>query len=88
MKNMQVMAPENDLTDLDIPEITMDQFSKAVPYRKVLEAKKSTTIRLKTSTIMYFQVMSKETGIPYQTLINMYLDDCAANKRKINISFE
>ena len=79
---------KNNLDDLDIPELTPDDFKRAVPYKKIVEAKKSTTIRLKTSTIMYFQLMSQETGIPYQTLINMYLDDCAANNRKIDISFK
>lgn len=88
MNNIQTELPENNLEDLEIPKLTSEQLSRAVPFRKVLEAKKSTTIRLKTSTIMYFQLMSKDTGIPYQTLINMYLDDCANNNRRIKISFE
>lgn len=87
MKNTQTKLPENDLDDLEIPEITSEQFAKAVPWKNVLEAKKSTTIRLKMNTIMYFQTMAQETGIPYQTLINMYLDDCAKTKRKIKITF-
>ena len=70
---IQKYFPENDLNDLDIPELTPAQLATAVPFRKVVEAKKSTTIRLKTSTIIYFQQMSQETGIPYQTLINLYL---------------
>ena len=76
------------MDDIEIPELTPEDFEKAIPYKKILEAKKSTTIRLKTSTIMYFQLMSKETGIPYQTLINMYLDDCAKQNRKIQIEFK
>ena len=88
MQDIQTKYPENDLEDLEIAELTPDQLSKAVPFKRVIEAKKSTTIRLKTSTIMYFQLMSQETGIPYQTLINMYLDDCAKTERKIDISFK
>ena len=88
MKNMQTINPEDDMNDLEIPELTADDFARAVPYRKIVEAKKSTTIRLKTSTIYYFQLMSQQTGIPYQTLINMYLDDCAKNQRKIHTIWE
>jgi len=52
-------------------------FSKGVrnPYAKQL--KKQLTIRLDTETISYFQELSQELGIPYQTLMNMYLRDCA-----------
>ncbi len=70
----------------DMPEIT--DFSKAVRYKDFKEAKKQTTIRLKASTVYYFQLMAKESGIPYQTLINMYLDDCAKSKRKIQIGWD
>jgi len=33
----------------------------------------------------YFQAMAKEAGIPYQTLINLYLRDCAASRRKLRL---
>lgn len=57
-------------------------FSKGVrnPYAKRL--KKQLTIRLDTETISYFQDLSKELGLPYQTLMNMYLRDCAATGRR------
>jgi len=60
-------------------------FSKAVknPYTKLL--KKQITIRLEEETIEYFKLMSCETGIPYQTLIDMYLADCANKKKKLSI---
>ena len=70
----------------EMPELK--NLDNAVSLKKVLDAKKSTTIRLKTSTLYYFQLLSKETGIPYQTLINMYLDDCAQTKRKIKIDWK
>ena len=52
-------------------------FSKARrnPYAKRL--KRQVTIRLDQDTIGYFKGLSTETGIPYQTLINLYLRDCA-----------
>ena len=57
-------------------------FSKAVrnPYAKRL--KKQLTIRLDVETIGYFQKLSRGLAIPYQTLMNMYLRDCAATGRR------
>ena len=57
-------------------------FSRAVknPYAKRL--KKQLTIRLDTETIDYFQALAKELAIPYQTLMNMYLRDCAATQKR------
>jgi predicted DNA binding CopG/RHH family protein len=58
-------------------------FSKAVknPYAKRL--KRSVTIRLDESTVAYFKALSAETELPYQSLINLYLRDCAATGRKL-----
>lgn len=50
------------------------------PYAKRL--KKQLTIRLDTETISYFQALSRELALPYQTLMNMYLRDCAATRRR------
>ena len=57
-------------------------FSRAVknPYAKRL--KKQLTIRLDPDTIDYFQGLSHELSLPYQTLMNMYLRDCAATQRR------
>jgi predicted DNA binding CopG/RHH family protein len=51
-------------------------FSKAKknPYAKML--KKQVTIRLEAETIDYFKGLSEKSGVPYQSLINMYLLDC------------
>ncbi len=51
------------------------------PYAKQL--KQPVTMRLDRDTVSYFKSMADETGIPYQTLINLYLRDCAANHRKL-----
>ncbi|WP_347273993.1 BrnA antitoxin family protein [Candidatus Kuenenia sp.] len=53
------------------------------PYLKYL--KQPVTMRLDRDTVRYFRSMSEETGIPYQTLINLYLRDCAISQRKIQI---
>ncbi len=55
--------------------------AKANPYVKKL--KKQITIRLDSDTIRYFKRLAEQTGISYQTLINLYLRDCAAGQRKL-----
>jgi len=56
---------------------------KKNPYIKYL--KQPVTIRLDTESIKYFKAMSEENNIPYQTLINLYLRDCATNHRKLQL---
>ncbi|MBR0308499.1 MAG: antitoxin [Mogibacterium sp.] len=56
------------------------------PYAKIL--KKQIPINVNNNAIDYFKGESARTGIPYQTLINLYLTDCAENKRKLNISWK
>ena len=51
------------------------------PYVKRL--KKQITIRLDADTIRYFKRLAAQTGVSYQTLINLYLRDCAAGQRKL-----
>lgn len=62
-------------------------FSKAKknPYAKRL--KRRVTIRLDEPTVEYFKELAEETGIPYQTLINLYLRDCAESKRELNLEW-
>jgi uncharacterized protein (DUF4415 family) len=55
--------------------------SRKNPYAAKL--KKQVTIRLDRATIDYFKGLSGQTGIAYQTLINLYLRDCAMGQRKL-----
>ena len=55
------------------------------PYAAQL--KQSVTIRLDQGAVTYFKSLADETGIPYQSLINLYLRDCAASKKKINLAW-
>ena len=59
--------------------------AKRNPYAKRL--KRQVTIRLDDHTVGYFKDLSQEIGIPYQTLINLYLRDCAATGRKLSIEW-
>jgi predicted DNA binding CopG/RHH family protein len=63
-------------------------FSKANknPYRNSL--KKQVTIRLDEGTIKYFKELATAAGVPYQTLINLYLRDCAASGRKLSMQWK
>ncbi len=58
-------------------------FSKGQKNPYAAKLKKQITIRLDDLTINYFKDMAKETGIKYQTLINLYLRDCASHNRKL-----
>ncbi len=60
-------------------------FSKAKrsPYAKKL--KRQITIRIDDATLAYFNELAEETGIPYQTLINLYLRDCAAAHKRLDL---
>jgi uncharacterized protein (DUF4415 family) len=63
-------------------------FSKArkKPYASML--KKPITIRLDEDSVSYFKSVSEEVGIPYQSLINLYLRDCAATHKTLNLSWK
>lgn len=63
-------------------------FSKARrnPYAKRL--KKQVTIRLDEGTLAYFRALADRLGVPYQTLINMYLRDCAESHRELRLEWK
>ncbi|MGD9583160.1 MAG: BrnA antitoxin family protein [Lysobacterales bacterium] len=62
-------------------------FSKARKNPYAAQLKKSVTIRLDEDAIDYFKGLSEKVGIPYQSLINLYLRDCAASQRMLNMSW-
>ncbi|HAK61468.1 MAG TPA: antitoxin [Nitrospiraceae bacterium] len=63
-------------------------FSKAKknPYARRL--KRQVTLRMDEGTINYFKNLAQETGVPYQTLINLYLRDCAASNKKLALHWK
>ena len=62
-------------------------FSKAKrnPYARRL--KQQVTIRLDHDTVEYFRSLSEESGIPYQTLINLYLRECASSRKRLYVAW-
>ena len=55
------------------------------PYAAGL--KRQVTIRMADDVIAYFKALAEETGLPYQTLINLYLQDCMENGRRPDFSW-
>ena len=63
-------------------------FSNAKKNPYAAQLKKQITIRLDGEVIDYFKSISEGVGIPYQSLINLYLRDCAATHRKLNLNWK
>ncbi len=63
-------------------------FSNARKNPYAAQLKRQITINIDGSTIDYFKAQSETAGIPYQTLINLYLRDCAVNKRELKLAWE
>ena len=62
-------------------------FSRSIrnPYAKHL--KKQVTLRLGIDVIEYFKALAKETGVPYQNLINLYLKECAHSGKRLGLKW-
>ena len=58
---------------------------KRNPYTKYL--KQPITMKIDSDSIDYFKSLAEEVGIPYQTLINLYLRDCTVNHRKLELKW-
>ena len=59
--------------------------SRKNSYAKHL--KKQITIRMGVDVISYFKALSEETGIPYQNLINLYLQECVEKQKKPSLEW-
>jgi len=60
-------------------------FSNARKNPYASQLKRSVTIRLDEGSISYFKGMAEETGIPYQSLINLYLKECATTGKRLSL---
>jgi predicted DNA binding CopG/RHH family protein len=70
-----------------LEEYDIDQLNpRPNPYAK--ELKKQVTIKISPSVIDYFKEQAAKLGMPYQTLINMYLSDCVKNKRELQMTWK
>ena len=64
----------------DCPEMTESELREFRPWYD--RTRKPTTINLDIGIISYFKGLSRETGVPYQTLINLYLSQCVKEKKR------
>ena len=62
-------------------------FSKSVKNPYLRKPKKQITIRLDAETVEYFKSLAGNSGIPYQNLINLYLRECAAEKKRLKLGW-
>ena len=59
--------------------------AKKNPYAEKFKAEKQqVTMNMNKSTVVYFKNLSSQTNIPYQTLINLFLDECVKEKKTIH----
>lgn len=58
-------------------------FSKGIKNPYAAQLKKQATVSIDANVAEYFKKQEKETGISYQKLINLYLEDCVKNARKL-----
>lgn len=63
-------------------------FTKGIKNPYIKKLKKQISINISIDVLDYFKAQSEECGIPYQTLINLYLMDCVANERKLDLSWK
>jgi len=63
-------------------------FSKGRKNPYASRLRRPVTIRLDRNTITYFKDLARETGIPYQSLINLYLRECAANGKRLSMAWK
>jgi predicted DNA binding CopG/RHH family protein len=61
-------------------------FRHARPSPYAARLKRAVTIRLEEGTLAYFRQLAADTGLPYQTLINLYLRECATSRRRLSWS--
>ena len=62
-------------------------FSSSTPSPYAKRTKQQVTIRLDPEAVEYFKSMAAENGIPYQSLINLYLRDCATSHRRLRLEW-
>ena len=70
-----------------LEEYDIDRLNpRSNPYAK--ELKKQVTIKISPNVIEYFKEQANKVGMPYQTLINLYLMDCVSNKRELKMTWK
>lgn len=92
LQGMQQKVKSKRITDMQGVKSMREEYDieklnpRKNPYSKRL--KKQITINIDSDTVDFFKEQSEELGIPYQTLINLYLSDCAKSKKQLQMSWK
>jgi len=82
VRRLNVKARSMGVTEMKAEYDLSKLKSRKNPYASQF---KTVTMRLSQDVVDYFKGMADEAGVPYQSLINLYLRDCLANNRKVQI---
>jgi len=63
-------------------------FSQAKPNPYAKRLKREVTVQLDEGTVEYFEAIAAETGIPARTLMNLYLRECAASRKRLALRWK
>ncbi len=74
---------DSNMTD-DIPAEV--DFSKSTPNPYAGRTRRRITINIDADTVEYFKEESRRTGVPYQTIINLFLGECAAQRKRLTLA--
>ena len=58
------------------------------PRKDAANRKKQVTIRLDEDTVAYFKNLAEKKDLPYQSIINLYLRDCAQSHKDLKIEWQ
>ena len=83
--SMAAQAQEAKVSDMKAEYDLSKMKSRRNPCASKL--KKSVTMRLSEDVVEYFKGMAVKAGVPYQSLINLYLRDCLAQNRRVEIKW-
>lgn len=72
------------MKDLDMPAEV--DFSRSVPNPYIAKVRRRVTINLDGEIVDYFKAEAARTGVPYQTIINMYLAECRAQEKHLTFA--
>lgn len=62
-------------------------FSRSLRNPHARRLKKQVTLRLDHDTLTYFKQLAADAAMPYQTLINLYLRDCATQRKRLRLEW-
>ena len=75
---------ERNLKDIEMPAEV--DFSESTPNPYIGRLRRRVTINIDDANIDYFKAEAARTGVPYQTIINMYLTECREQEKHLSFT--